>query len=142
MPRFILFVRATEWSETGAPGEPAMYEAMTTFNESMASAGIVLQRGEGLHPSFHDGRRVIYDDNNKPTIEKGPFPANELVSGFWIIKVEDVEEAVEWAAKAPFGKGAVTEVRRIADKEDFGDELTPEVRAREEKLRAELVQRE
>ncbi|KAF8860863.1 dgpfaetke family protein [Acephala macrosclerotiorum] len=137
MPRFIIFVRATSESESELGPDRELLQAMSDYNATLYEAGI-LQLADGLHCSSRDSSRIIFHDSGSPTVQSGPFPANELVSGFWIVKVKDLDEAVAWAVKCPFKEGAVTEVRRIAAMEDFGDLMGPEISKREGKLREEL----
>lgn len=118
MPRFIIFVRATPSSESELKPDPTLLQAMGTYNKSLLDAG-VLQLVEGLHRSARDSRRISFNDSGAPTVQAGPFPAEELVSGYWIVKVESLEEAVGWAVKCPFKGGYTTEVRRIAEMGDF-----------------------
>lgn len=118
MPRFIIFVRATPSSETELNPDPKLLLAMSSYNASMVEAGI-LHLVHGLHRSSRDSTRIAFHDSGSPTLETGPFPADEIVSGFWIVDVKDLDEAVEWAGECPFGEGMVTEVRRIAEMRDF-----------------------
>ncbi|PVH80698.1 hypothetical protein DL98DRAFT_348634, partial [Cadophora sp. DSE1049] len=137
MPRFILFMRADKEAETDIGGPPEMFAAMATYNESLVAAG-VMHSGEGLHPSKKDGRRVVFHPGSekKTEVQNGPFPINELVCGWWVIKVDSVEEAVGWAEKCPcMVEGSVIEVRRIAEVEDFSDMFDDDLRKREEELR-------
>ncbi|KAE9372816.1 hypothetical protein N431DRAFT_457501 [Stipitochalara longipes BDJ] len=117
MPRFVVFVRATSESETTTKPDPKMLSEMGAFNDSLRAAGI-LQAAEGFFPSSHDSRRITMDSSLKVT--EGPFPANELVSGFWIWQTKDVEEAVEWAKKCPLHYGCeVLEIRKIWEGPDL-----------------------
>jgi hypothetical protein len=107
---------------------------MGKFNEELVKAGVMLA-GEGLHPSSK-GARVDFS-GDKPTVTDGPFAeAKELVGGYWIWQVKSMDEAVEWLKRAPFREGEV-ELRQVFEADDFGDELTPELREREEALRAQ-----
>jgi hypothetical protein len=107
---------------------------MGKFNEELVKAGVMLA-GEGLHPSSK-GVRVDFS-GDKPTVTDGPFAeAKELVGGYWIWQVKSMDEAVEWLKRAPFREGEV-ELRQVFEADDFGDELTPELREREEALRAQ-----
>ncbi len=126
MPRFIIFVRASPELETEFKPDPKLMKAMGEYNDSMREAGILLS-AEGLLNSSHDSRRIVFNSSGEPTIQLGPFPANELVSGFWIVKVKDIDEALAWAVKVPSHAlvGNVTEVRRIASAADFEDVATP-----------------
>jgi len=141
--RVMVIVKATKNSEAGVMPSGELLAAMGEFNEALASAGILLS-GEGLQPSSHGMRVAISSD--KRTVTEGPFEASsELVAGFWIWKVRSMEEALEWARRCPEpmpGEEAQLEIRPLFEMEDFGEELTPELRAQEERLRAELESRE
>jgi hypothetical protein len=137
MPRFIIFVRATSEIENERKPNPELLQAMSDYNATMVEAGI-LHLVDGLHNSSRESRRIVFHDSGSPTLQSGPFPANELVSGLWIVKVKDLDEAVAWAAKCPFKEGNVTEVRRIAELEDFGDAMSPELRKTEDELRVQV----
>ncbi|SRR5690606_1301956 len=132
--RFMMIVKANEESESGRMPTTEEFEEMAAYNEELARAG-VMRAGEGLHPSSR-GFRVDFNGET-PAVIDGPFTeTKELVAGFWIIEVNSREEAVEWARKVPFREG-VLEIRQIFETDDFGDSLTPELREREERLRAE-----
>jgi hypothetical protein len=135
--RVMVIVKATRNSEAGVlPGEKLL-AAMGQYNEALVKAGI-LQAGEGLHPSSA-GKRVRFSGGQR-TVTDGPFgEPGELVAGFWVWKVKSMDEAVEWARRCPDpmpGEEATLELRRIYEAEDFGEALTPELRAQEERLRA------
>lgn len=134
--RFMMLVKASKESEAGVlPTEEELAE-MGAYNEKLVKAG-VLRAGEGLHPSS-SGFRVDYS-GGKPTVIDGPFTeSKELVAGFWIIEVDSKEDAVRWAKEVPFKEGEV-EVRPIFEAEDFGEEFTPELREREDRLREEIA---
>jgi hypothetical protein len=138
--RVIVFVKATPESETQsyAPGEmEQMFTEMGKYNEELVKAGVMLA-GEGLLPSA-TGKRVRFSGKER-TVVDGPFTeAKELVAGYWIWRVQSMDEAVEWAKKCPnpTGKEGELELRQIGEMEDMGAELTPELRAQEERLRAE-----
>lgn len=132
MPKFIIFVRASAESESETKPDAALLQAMADYNTSLVEAGI-MHMAEGLLPTSRDGRIVAFHNSDEPTVTKGPFPAS--VAGMWIIQVKDIDEATKWASKAPFKEGAVTEIRRIAGMEDFGDAFTPEMQQKEEELR-------
>jgi hypothetical protein len=137
--KVMVVVKATKNSEAGMmPGEKLL-AAMGAYNEELVKAGIMLA-GEGLHPSSK-GKRIKFS-GNKRTVLDGPFAeTKELIAGFWIWQVRSMEEAVEWARRCPDpmpGEEAELELRRIFGPEDFGTELTPELRAKEEQLRAEI----
>jgi hypothetical protein len=137
--RVMVIVKATRNSEAGVmPGEDLL-AAMGRYNEELVKAGI-LQAGEGLHPSSR-GKRVSFA-GGLTTVSDGPFPrTTELVAGFWIWKVQSMEEAIDWARRCPDpmpGEEATLEIRPIFEAEDFGEALTPELRAQETRLRASL----
>ena len=132
--RFMVLVKADKQSEAGAMPSREMLEAMGKFNEKLIQAGVMLA-GEGLHPSSK-GVRVRFSGGTKTVID-GPFAeAKELVAGFWIWRVNSREEAIEWLKKAPFEETEV-EIRQVFETEDFGQELTPEMRKQEERHRAQ-----
>ena len=135
--RVMVIVKATRNSEAGVLPSEKDLAAMGQFNEALVKAGI-MDAGEGLHPSS-SGKRVHFS-GGKTTVTDGPFgPPGELVAGFWIWKVQSMDEAVEWARRCPDpmpGEEATLEIRRIFEADDFGEALTPELRAQEERLRA------
>ena len=135
--RFMLIVKASRDSESGIlPTEQELAE-MTAFNEEMVKAGVMLA-GEGLHPSSR-GARVRYRGEDR-TVVDGPFEETEtLIAGFWLIKAESMEAAVEWMKRAPFREGEV-EIRQVFEADDFGEALTPELREREERMRQQTSQ--
>jgi hypothetical protein len=131
--RFMVLVKANQESEAGVLPDQAMLTEMTKFNEELSKAGVLLA-GEGLAPSSK-GVRVRFEGGRK-TIIDGPFAeTKELVAGFWIWKVNSREEAIDWLKRAPFDQTEV-EIRQIFESEDFGEALTPELRAQEERQRA------
>lgn len=138
MPRFMIMVKATPDSEAGVmPGEE-MFAAMGAFNEELVKAGVMLA-GEGLHPSSK-GARVHFSGKSR-TVTDGPFAeTKELVAGFWLWKCASLAEAIEWVKRCPNPMlvDSDIEIRQVFDAEDFGDALTPELRAQEERLRAEV----
>ena len=137
--RVMVMVKATADSEAGIMPSAELLEAMGRFNEELAEAGIMLA-GEGLHPSSK-GKRVAFDGTDR-TVTDGPFAATEeLVAGFWLWQVRDMDEAVEWAKRCPGGTGEL-ELRQVFEAEDFGAEYTPELRAQEDRLRAEIEARQ
>ena len=139
--RVMVIVKATEESEKESnplemEGAQEMFEQMGRYNEELIKAGIMLA-GDGLKPSRF-GKRIHFD-GAKRTVTDGPFAeTKELVAGFWILQVKDVAEAVALLKKAPFEPGAEVEIRPIFEADDFGAEFTPELRAQEERLRAEI----
>ena len=115
--------------------------AMGRYNEELVNAGIMLA-GEGLHPSSR-GKRIAFDGPSR-TVVDGPFAeTRELIAGFWMFQVASLEEAVEWVKRCPnpFDGESEIEIRQVFEAEDFGEEFTPELREREERLRAELEKR-
>jgi hypothetical protein len=136
--RFVILVKASRESEAGAIPTTEMLTDMGKFNEQLVKAGVMLA-GEGLQPSSQ-GARVKFG-GGKTTVIDGPFAeTKELVAGFWIWQVKSKDEAIAWLKRAPFDD-AVVEVRQISEAEDFGDELTPELREREERMRAEMARK-
>ena len=137
--RFMVLVKADEQTEAGRMPTAQELEAMGRFNEELMKAGVMLA-GEGLHPSSK-GVRVRFDGDRRTVID-GPFAeTKELLAGFWLIQCKSRDEAVEWIKRAPFDGGAEIEIRQVFEDEDFGDALTPEVRAAEERMREELERR-
>jgi hypothetical protein len=135
--RFIVLVKANKDSEAGVMPSTELLTAMGKFNEELVNAG-VMQAGEGLHPSSK-GVRIRFE-GNKRTVIDGPFAeTKELVAGFWIWKCKSKEEAVEWLKRSPFQEGEV-EIRPVFEAEDFGAELTPELRQQEDRLRAQVAE--
>jgi hypothetical protein len=133
--RFMVLVKADKNSEAGVLPDQKMLTEMGKFNEELVKAGVMLA-GEGLQPSSK-GARVRFS-GGKRTVIDGPFAeSKELVAGFWLWQVKSKEEAIEWLKRAPFEHTEV-EIRQVFETEDFGAELTPELRAQEERLRAEI----
>ena len=134
--RVMAIVKATEDSEAGVMPSEEMLTAMGKFNEELVKAGVMLG-GEGLHPSSK-GARVSFGGDGERTVIDGPFAeTKELVAGFWLWQVKSKEEAIEWLKRAPFEEGAEVEIRQVFETGDFGEALTPEVREREERWRAQ-----
>ena len=132
--RVMVLVKASPESETGEMPSEEMLSEMTDFNEELVKAGVMLA-GEGLHPSSK-GARVAFSGTERKVID-GPFAeTKELVAGYWVWQVKSLDEAVEWLKRAPFQEGQV-EIRPVLEDDDFGDELTPELREREAELRAQ-----
>jgi hypothetical protein len=133
--RFMVMVKATEDSEAGLMPTEQDFAAMGAYNEELVKAGVMLA-GEGLHPSSK-GARVLFS-GDKRTVTDGPFAeTKELVAGFWLWQVKSKEEAIEWLKRAPFDGGTEIELRQIFETEDFGAEMTPELRQQEDRLRAQ-----
>jgi hypothetical protein len=136
--RVMVLVKASEESEAGRMPTAEDLAAMGRFNEQLVKAGVMLA-GEGLAQSSQ-GKRVRFD-GKKPTVIDGPFTeAKELVAGYWVWEVASLEEAAEWLKRAPF-EDTTVEIRRVFEAADFGDELTPELRAQEERIRDEVASR-
>ena len=136
--RFMLIVKANKDSEAGVLPSKELLAAMGKFNEEMVKAGVMLA-GEGLQASSK-GARVKFSPKGKPTVTDGPFTeTKELIAGFWLIQVKSKEEAIAWMKRAPFGEGVVLEIRQVFEAEDFGAEFTPEMREREERMRAQVA---
>jgi hypothetical protein len=136
--RVIVMIKATEGSEAGEMPSQEVLEQMTAFNEELVNAGVMLA-GEGLHPSSK-GVRVEFTGSERKVID-GPFSeTKELLAGYWVWQVKSMDEAVEWVKRIPNpdNEDAVVEIRPVATLDDFGDELTPEVRQKEQELRAQL----
>ncbi|MEO6327170.1 MAG: YciI family protein [Thermoanaerobaculia bacterium] len=140
--KFMVMVKATKDSEAGKMPDEKLLSDMGKFNEELVNAGIMLA-GEGLHPSSK-GSRVRFADGRKSVID-GPFAeTKELVAGFWIWQVRSKEEAIEWVKRCPDpmpGSESEIEIRQVFEAEDFGEELTPELREQEERLRARLAEK-
>jgi hypothetical protein len=134
--RVMVIVKASKESEAGEmPSEKALTD-MGKFNEQLVKAGVMLL-GEGLHPTSK-GKRVRFAGKERTVID-GPFAEfKELIAGFWLWQVKSMEEAVEWLKRAPFDAGGEIEIRPVFEADDFGKEFTPELRAQEERLRAEI----
>jgi hypothetical protein len=137
--KVMVIVKATTTSEAGMLPDETLLAEMGAFNEELVKAGIMLA-GEGLHPSAK-GKRVRFSGNTR-TVTDGPFPeTTDLVAGYWVWQVRSMEEAVDWARRCPHpmpGEDAELEIRPIFELDDFGKELTPELRAQEERLRHEI----
>jgi len=131
--RFMVMVKATKDSEAGKMPSRELLEAMGKYNEELAKAGILLA-GEGLQPSSK-GARVRFS-GSKRTVVDGPFTeTKELVAGFWLWKVKSKEEAIEWVKRCPnpMPTDSEIEIRQIFEAEDFGDALTPEMQAQQDR---------
>ena len=137
--KVMVIVKATKNTEAGVMPSEKLLAEMGKYNEELVKAGIMLA-GEGLHPSVK-GKRIQFS-GGKRTVVDGPFAeTKELIAGYWIWQVKSMEEAVEWARRCPDpmpGEDAELEIRPVFEAEDFGKEFTPELRAQEERLRAEI----
>jgi hypothetical protein len=137
--RVMVLVKASEQSEAGEmPSEQALSEMMA-FNEELVKAGVMLA-GDGLHPSSA-GARVIFTGSERKVID-GPFTeTKELLAGYWLWQVKSLDEAIEWVKRAPNpmpGTEGIIEIRPVFEADDFGEELTPELRAKEQELRKQV----
>jgi hypothetical protein len=135
--KVMVLVKSSKDSEAGVMPSTELLTAMGKFNEELAKAGMLLA-GEGLHPSSK-GARVKFSGNQR-TVIGGPFAeTKELVAGFWLWQVKSMEEAIEWVKRCPNPHDEETEIeiRRIFEADDFGAELTPELRQQEQRLRAQ-----
>ena len=136
--RFMVMVKATKDSEAGVMPTEQEFAAMGKFNEELVKAGI-MEAGEGLKPSSK-GARVAFSGKDRKVID-GPFSeTKELVAGFWIWKCASLQEAIEWVKRCPnpMRSDSEIEIRPFYEAEDFGEALTPELRAQEERLRAQV----
>jgi hypothetical protein len=132
----MVIVKASKESEAGVMPDTKLLTEMGKYNEMLANAGVMLA-GEGLRPTSK-GKRVRFSGNERTVID-GPFAeTKELIAGYWLWKVKSMDEAIEWLKKAPFDGGTEIEVRPIFETEDFGAELTPELRRQEEAIRAQV----
>ena len=135
--RVMVMVKATSQSEAGQMPSTELLAAMGNFNEELVKAGVMLA-GEGLHPSAK-GKRVRFSGSRRSVVD-GPFgETKELVAGFWLWQVKSMDEAVEWVKRCPnpMEGDSEIEIRPVFEAEDFGAVFTPELRAQEERLRAE-----
>jgi hypothetical protein len=133
----MVLIKATERSEAGEMPSQELLEQMTGFNEELVKAGVMLG-GEGLHPSSK-AVRVEFTGSERKVID-GPFTeTKELLAGYWLWQVKSMDEAIEWVNRMPnpTGEEAVIEIRPVFEADDFGEEFTPELREREQQLRAQ-----
>jgi hypothetical protein len=137
--RFMIIVKADKNTEAGVLPDEKLLAAMGKYNEELAKAGIMLA-GEGLHPSSK-GARVKFS-GSKRIVTDGPFTeTKELIAGFWLWQVKSKEEAIEWVKRCPnpTGEESEIEIRQVFEADDFGEAFTPELREKEERLRAQLA---
>jgi hypothetical protein len=138
--RVMVIVKASKDSEAGALPDEKILTEMGTFNEELVKAGVMLA-GEGLHSSAK-GKRVRFSGSRR-TVVDGPFAeTKELIAGYWIWKVNSMEEAVEWVKRCPnpHNEDSEIEIRQIFEDEDFGESFTPELREQEQRLRAQIAE--
>ena len=135
--RVMVIVKASKESEAGVmPDEKALTE-MGNYNQQLANAGIMLE-GAGLHPTSK-GTRIRFSGSQRTVID-GPFAeTKELIAGYWLWKVKSMDEAVDWLKRAPFDGGTEIELRPVFESEDFGAELTPELRRQEDAIREQIA---
>jgi hypothetical protein len=135
--RFMVIVKANKDSEAGVLPDQKILAEMGKFNDELVKAGVMLA-GEGLHASSK-GVRVKFSGKQR-TVRDGPFAeTKELIAGFWLWQVRSKEEAIEWLKRAPFVDGEEVEIRQVFEAEDFGAEYTPELRAQEDRQRAQIA---
>jgi hypothetical protein len=133
----MVIVKANKDSEAGVLPDQKILTEMGKYNEELAKAGVLLA-AEGLQPSSK-GVRVRFSGNQRTVID-GPFAeTKELIAGFWLWQVRSKEEAIEWLKRAPFDGETEVEIRQVFEPEDFGAEFTPELRAQEERIRAQTA---
>ena len=134
--RVMVIVKASKESEAGEMPTEQILADMGKYNEELVNAGVMLA-GEGLHPTSR-GKRVRFSGADRTVID-GPFAeTKELIAGYWVWKVKSIDDAVNWLKRAPFDGGTEIEIRPIFEAEDFGAEFTPELRAQEDRLRAQM----
>src|ERR1700694_2017927 len=133
--RVMVIVKADKNSEAGIMPSKQLLTEMGKFNEELVKAGVMLA-GDGLHPTSR-GKRVRFSGQQRTVID-GPFAeSKELIAGYWLWQVKSIDEAIEWLKRAPFDGGTEVEIRPVFEAADFGAQLTPELKAQEERLRAQ-----
>jgi len=139
MPRFIVMVKATKQSESGEMPSQELLEAMGRYNEELVKAGVMLE-GEGLTPSSQ-GARVRFSGSDRSVVD-GPFAeTKELIAGYWLWQCKSMDEAIEWVKRCPnpMEEDSEIEIRQVFEVDDFGDEMTPEMREQGERLREQAA---
>src|SRR5947209_5891189 len=135
--RVMVIVKASAESEAGVLPDTDILTKMGKYNEELVKAGVMLA-GDGLQPTSK-GKRVRFS-GEKRTVIDGPFSeTKELIAGYWMWQVRSMEEAVEWLKRAPFDGGTEVELRPVYEAGDFGENFTPELREREQRLREQLA---
>jgi hypothetical protein len=140
--RFMILIKASKESEAGILPSERLLTEMGHFNEELVKAGVMLA-GEGLQASSK-GARVTFA-GGKRTVVDGPFAeTKELIAGFWLWQVKSMDEAIEWVKRIPnpTGDDGEVEIRQVFDADDFGPELSPELRKQEERLRSQMAARQ
>ena len=138
--RVMVFVPGDQDSEAGKMPSQDLIAKMMKFNEELVKAGVMLA-GEGLTPTSR-AKRVRFSGSQR-TVVDGPFAeSKEVIAGYWLWQVRSIDEAVEWLKRAPFDAGVEVTIRPVFEPDDFGKELTPELRAKGERLRAEVERRQ
>lgn len=137
--RVMVIVKASKESEAGVMPSQELLAQMGKYNEQLVKAGIMLA-GDGLHPTSK-GKRVKFS-GTKRTVIDGPFTeTKELIAGYWMWQVRSMDEAVEWLKRAPFDGGTEIEMRPVFEASDFGEEFTPELRERDQRLREQIAKK-
>jgi hypothetical protein len=139
MPRFLVMVKATDESEAGEMPSEELLAAMGKYNEELVKAGVMLE-GEGLHPSSK-GARVRFSGTDRSVVD-GPFAeSKELIAGYWLLQTKSLEETIEWVKRCPnpMEGSSEIEIRQVFEADEFGDEMTPELREQEERLRSQAA---
>jgi hypothetical protein len=135
--RFMVLVPGSAESEAGEMPSTEDLEAMTKYNEELVKAGVMLA-GDGLHPTSK-GAKVRFDGGERTVID-GPFTeARELVAGYWVWECGSRDEAIEWLKRAPFDGGVEVELRQVFEQDDFAEQLTPELRETQDRLREQVA---
>lgn len=140
--RVMVLVKATKDSEAGVMPSAELVEAMFNYNSQLMDAGI-MRGGDGLKPSS-EGRRIVFDGNNR-TVVDGPFPhTSELVAGYWLWEVRDMDEALEWLNRCPnpMPGPSEVEIRPLYEISDFGDAIPEELAEQEKRMREQLKGRQ
>jgi len=138
--KVMVIVKANKDTEAGVMPTEQLLREMGNYNEELVKAGIMLA-GEGLHPSSK-GVRIAFSGAGRTVID-GPFAeTKELIAGFWLWRVKSMQDAIDWAKRCPnpTGDESVLEIRPLFEAEDFGEQLTPELREQESRLRAQSEQ--
>jgi len=137
MPKFAVLVHGSKESETGKMPTTEELTEMGAFNKQLLDAGVLIDANGFLASS--KGARVSFSEGSEPTVKSGPFELENLVAGYWILKLDSLEQVIEWAKKIPFKEGSV-DIRKIAGAEDFGDAMTEELKQQEEEMRKKQEQ--